>query len=173
MPNEPAADDLASGRSMSIDNFRHRPLGRGISGDGKRAPGRAFPRSFRAASRGREGREIVHTMKDGRTMAWAMIVRTQVFDEIIMAEIATRSHRPGAQSRGRTGRTAVAAGAAAVAANGWTSTYRSILRYKLATLGRCASEVPVRGGRGRPHRRRIATRALRPHRRAGRNVCWS
>ncbi|HEY2896751.1 MAG TPA: SAM-dependent methyltransferase [Gemmatimonadaceae bacterium] len=38
---------------------------------------------------GEKGDEIVRTMKDGRTMAWAMIVRTQVFDEIIMAEIAT------------------------------------------------------------------------------------
>ena len=38
---------------------------------------------------GEKGDEIVRTMKDARTMAWAMIVRTQVFDEIIMAEIAT------------------------------------------------------------------------------------
>ena len=38
---------------------------------------------------GEKGDEIVRTMKDGRTMAWAMIVRTQVFDEIIMAEIGT------------------------------------------------------------------------------------
>jgi len=38
---------------------------------------------------GEKGDEIVRTMKDARSMAWAMIVRTQVFDEIIMAEIAT------------------------------------------------------------------------------------
>jgi len=38
---------------------------------------------------GEKGNEIVRTMKNGRSTAWAMIVRTQVFDEIIMAEIAT------------------------------------------------------------------------------------
>lgn len=38
---------------------------------------------------GEKGSEIVRTMKNGRSTAWAMIVRTQVFDEIIMAEIAT------------------------------------------------------------------------------------
>ena len=37
---------------------------------------------------GEKGSEIVRTMKNGRSTAWAMIVRTQVFDEIIMAEIA-------------------------------------------------------------------------------------
>jgi methyltransferase (TIGR00027 family) len=38
---------------------------------------------------GEKGDQIVRTLKDARGMAWAMIVRTQVFDEIIMAEIAT------------------------------------------------------------------------------------
>ena len=38
---------------------------------------------------GEKGDAIVRTLKDGRSMAWAMIVRTQVFDEIIMAEVAT------------------------------------------------------------------------------------
>jgi methyltransferase (TIGR00027 family) len=38
---------------------------------------------------GAKGDEIVGTMKQGRSMAWAMIVRTQVMDEIIRAEIAT------------------------------------------------------------------------------------
>jgi len=38
---------------------------------------------------GAKGDEIVQTLKDARSMAWAMIVRTQVFDEIIMAEVGT------------------------------------------------------------------------------------
>jgi methyltransferase (TIGR00027 family) len=38
---------------------------------------------------GAKGDEIVRTIKDGKSMAWAMIVRTQVFDEIIMSEVGT------------------------------------------------------------------------------------
>jgi methyltransferase (TIGR00027 family) len=38
---------------------------------------------------GAKGSEIVGTLKQGRSMAWAMIVRTQVMDEIIRKEIAT------------------------------------------------------------------------------------
>lgn len=38
---------------------------------------------------GAKGNEIVGTLKQGRSMAWAMIVRTQVMDEIIRKEIAT------------------------------------------------------------------------------------
>ncbi|HEY5218399.1 MAG TPA: SAM-dependent methyltransferase [Gemmatimonadaceae bacterium] len=37
---------------------------------------------------GERGTEIVNTMKKGRSMAWAMIVRTAVFDEIILDVIA-------------------------------------------------------------------------------------
>lgn len=37
---------------------------------------------------GVKGDEIVNTIRQGRSMAWAMIVRTQVMDEIIRAEIA-------------------------------------------------------------------------------------
>jgi methyltransferase (TIGR00027 family) len=37
---------------------------------------------------GAHGEEIVQTMKRGRAMAWAMIVRTAVFDEIILETIA-------------------------------------------------------------------------------------
>ncbi|MEP6620982.1 MAG: class I SAM-dependent methyltransferase [bacterium] len=36
---------------------------------------------------GERGHEIMLNMKDGKRMAWAMIVRTQVFDEIIMERI--------------------------------------------------------------------------------------
>lgn len=39
---------------------------------------------------GLKGAEIVDTMKQARRMAWAMIVRTSVFDEIIMSSIAER-----------------------------------------------------------------------------------
>ena len=38
---------------------------------------------------GVKGDEIVNTIRQGRSMAWAMIVRTQVFDEIIMGELRT------------------------------------------------------------------------------------
>src|SRR5487761_2097855 len=37
---------------------------------------------------GDRGDDIVDTMKQGRAMAWAMIVRTAVFDEIILDTIA-------------------------------------------------------------------------------------
>lgn len=37
---------------------------------------------------GDRGEEIVETMKRGRSMAWAMIVRTAVFDEVILETIA-------------------------------------------------------------------------------------
>lgn len=52
-------------------------------------PDALFRDPFAKRLAGEKGDEIVRTMKDGRTMAWAMIVRTQVFDEIIMAEVAT------------------------------------------------------------------------------------
>jgi methyltransferase (TIGR00027 family) len=52
-------------------------------------PDALFRDPFAKRLAGEKGDEIVRTMKDGRTMAWAMIVRTQVFDEVIMAEIAT------------------------------------------------------------------------------------
>ncbi len=52
-------------------------------------PDALFRDPFARQLAGEKGGEIVRTMKDGHTMAWAMIVRTQVFDEIIMAEVAT------------------------------------------------------------------------------------
>jgi methyltransferase (TIGR00027 family) len=52
-------------------------------------PDAIFRDPFAKRLAGEKGDEIVRTMKNGRSMAWAMIVRTQVFDEIIMAEIAT------------------------------------------------------------------------------------
>lgn len=52
-------------------------------------PDALFNDPFARRLAGEKGDEIVRTLKDGRSMAWAMIVRTQVFDEIIMAEIRT------------------------------------------------------------------------------------
>lgn len=52
-------------------------------------PDALFRDPFARRLAGEKGTEIVRTLKDGRSMAWAMIVRTQLFDEIIMAEIAT------------------------------------------------------------------------------------
>jgi methyltransferase (TIGR00027 family) len=52
-------------------------------------PDALFHDPFARSLAGAKGDEIVRTMKDGRSMAWAMIVRTQVFDEIIMAEVDT------------------------------------------------------------------------------------
>lgn len=52
-------------------------------------PDALFNDPFARRLAGAKGDEIVRTMKDGRSMAWAMIVRTQIFDEIIMAEVGT------------------------------------------------------------------------------------
>ncbi|MDQ2767897.1 MAG: class I SAM-dependent methyltransferase, partial [Gemmatimonadota bacterium] len=52
-------------------------------------PDALFNDPFARRLAGEKGAEIVNTMKDGRSMAWAMIVRTQVFDEIIMGELRT------------------------------------------------------------------------------------
>lgn len=52
-------------------------------------PDALFNDPFARRLAGAKGDEIVRTMKDGTTMAWAMIVRTQIFDEIIMAEVGT------------------------------------------------------------------------------------
>ncbi len=52
-------------------------------------PDALFNDPFAARLAGEKGEEIVRVMKDGRSMAWAMIVRTQLFDEIIRDEIAT------------------------------------------------------------------------------------
>jgi methyltransferase (TIGR00027 family) len=51
-------------------------------------PDALFRDPFARRLAGEKGSEIVRTLKDAQSMAWAMIVRTQVFDEIIMAEIA-------------------------------------------------------------------------------------
>jgi methyltransferase (TIGR00027 family) len=52
-------------------------------------PDALFNDPFARQLAGEKGEEIVRTLKDGRSMAWAMIVRTQVFDEIILGEIRT------------------------------------------------------------------------------------
>ena len=52
-------------------------------------PDALFHDPFARRLAGDKGNEIVRTMKDGRSMAWAMIVRTQVIDEILIAEIAS------------------------------------------------------------------------------------
>jgi methyltransferase (TIGR00027 family) len=54
-------------------------------------PDAHFRDPFARLLAGEKGDAIVDGMKDGRTMAWAMIVRTQVFDEIIMREISNES----------------------------------------------------------------------------------
>ncbi|MEO7083689.1 MAG: class I SAM-dependent methyltransferase [Gemmatimonadaceae bacterium] len=46
-----------------------------------------FTDRFAARLAGERGQAIVDTMKRGRSMAWAMIVRTKVFDEIILDRI--------------------------------------------------------------------------------------
>ncbi len=50
-------------------------------------PDAIFRDPFAARLAGERGKEIVDTMKDGRRMAWAMIVRTAVFDEIILDRV--------------------------------------------------------------------------------------
>ena len=54
-------------------------------------PDAHFHDPFARKLAGAKGDEIVRTLKAGTSMAWAMIVRTQVFDEIIMAEVGTDS----------------------------------------------------------------------------------
>src|SRR5262249_4840202 len=50
-------------------------------------PDAIFRDPFAAKLAGEQGEAIVAAMKRGRQMAWAMIVRTAVFDEIIEAQI--------------------------------------------------------------------------------------
>src|SRR5207302_7847741 len=50
-------------------------------------PDAIFRDPFAARLAGEKGQAIVDTMKRGRSMAWAMIVRTAVFDEIILDRI--------------------------------------------------------------------------------------
>ncbi|MBA2685270.1 MAG: class I SAM-dependent methyltransferase [Gemmatimonadaceae bacterium] len=52
-------------------------------------PDALFHDPFARTLAGEKGDEIVRTIRDGKTMAWAMIVRTQLFDEIILAEVGT------------------------------------------------------------------------------------
>jgi methyltransferase (TIGR00027 family) len=107
-------------------------------------PDALFSDPFARKLAGEKGDEIVRTMKDARTRAWAMIVRTQVFDEIIMAEVATD------------GIDLVVNLAAGLDARPWRLALPlslrwvdvdlpDILRYKLDTLGdakpRCAYEA--------------------------------
>ncbi len=50
-------------------------------------PDAIFSDPFARRLAGERGEEIVDTLKRGRQMAWAMIVRTAVFDEVIMEKI--------------------------------------------------------------------------------------
>jgi methyltransferase (TIGR00027 family) len=51
-------------------------------------PDAIFRDPFARRLAGAKGEEIVATIKRGRQMAWSMIVRTAVFDEIILARVA-------------------------------------------------------------------------------------
>ena len=53
-------------------------------------PDALFRDPFARSLAGTRGEEIVNTMKRGRSMAWAMIVRTAVYDEIILSVIANK-----------------------------------------------------------------------------------
>lgn len=52
-----------------------------------RRPDAIFRDPYAAMLAGQKGEAIVDAMKRGRTMAWAMIVRTAVFDEIILERV--------------------------------------------------------------------------------------
>lgn len=52
-------------------------------------PDAIFRDRFARKLAGERGEQIVNKMKQGRAMAWAMIVRTAVFDEIILDTIST------------------------------------------------------------------------------------
>ncbi|OYV66916.1 MAG: SAM-dependent methyltransferase, partial [Gemmatimonadetes bacterium 21-71-4] len=51
-------------------------------------PDAIFRDPFAARLAGARGHEIVDAMKQGRAMAWAMIVRTALFDELILDAVA-------------------------------------------------------------------------------------
>lgn len=53
-------------------------------------PDALFTDPFARRLAGERGETIVDNMKQGRAMAWALIVRTAVFDELIMKAISTR-----------------------------------------------------------------------------------
>src|SRR5258708_3895157 len=57
---------------------------------GTKRPDAVFSDPFPRRLAGLRGEEIVDQIKRGRAMAWAMIVRTQAFDEIIMQCIDER-----------------------------------------------------------------------------------
>jgi len=50
-------------------------------------PDAIFRDPFAARLAGEKGQAIVDTMKNGRSMAWAMIVRTAVFDRVILEQV--------------------------------------------------------------------------------------
>src|SRR5512141_2982983 len=52
-------------------------------------PDAIFRDPFARKLAGKRGEQIVDNVKRGRAMAWAMIVRTAVFDEIILDTIST------------------------------------------------------------------------------------
>lgn len=54
-------------------------------------PDAIFSDPFARRLAGLRGEEIVDTMRRGRSMAWAMIVRTAAFDEIILSVLLDRS----------------------------------------------------------------------------------
>lgn len=53
-------------------------------------PDAIFTDPFARRLAGLRGEEIVDTMRRGRSMAWAMIVRTAVFDEIILSAVTDK-----------------------------------------------------------------------------------
>ena len=88
-----ASDRLLAGRLSSNrggvhvdrERFGYRPLGRDVPGDGDGPPRRAFSRSIRPQLlAGKRGAEIIETMPRAKEMAWTMIVRTAVIDELIL-----------------------------------------------------------------------------------------
>ena len=52
-------------------------------------PDAIFRDPFARRLAGERGEEIVATLKQGRATAWAMIVRTAIFDEIIRERVAS------------------------------------------------------------------------------------
>ncbi|HEY3592760.1 MAG TPA: class I SAM-dependent methyltransferase [Polyangiaceae bacterium] len=53
-------------------------------------PDKIFNDPFAERLAGKKGVAIVDTMKSGRQMAWAMIVRTAIFDEIILDQVRNK-----------------------------------------------------------------------------------
>ena len=143
------------------EHQRHRPLGGALSGARDRAARCPLPRPSRARLAGERGEAIARTMPAFRSGLWPMVVRTCVFDELVL-RAAGGGIRHGREPRLRTRRAAVApdaaagrAGSTSICPRSWPTRARSDRR---------AAGLRALPGRGGPARRARAAGLLRADR---------